>query len=105
MVAAFGTGRVDDVAAYVDGDYFDHQGLPGEPVRGADGFARVVEVARGGYDKLSVIVEDLIEDSGRAAARLHWRGTRPTGEVVERETLEIVHVKDGRAVAHWGGRS
>ena len=37
MVAAFDTGRVDDVAAFVDDDYIDHQGLHGEEVRGAAG--------------------------------------------------------------------
>src|SRR5262245_43634373 len=105
MVAAFDTGRVGDVAAYVDADYVDHQGLHGEHVHGADGFARVVEAARDSYDALTVTIEDLIEEGNRAAARLRWVCARATGEVVERETLEIVHVNDRRAVEHWGGRS
>jgi len=105
MVAEFDTGRVDDVSAFVDDSYIDHQGLHGEEVRRAAGFTRVVESARGGYDALAVTIEDLIEDGDRAAARLRWTGTRPTGEVAERETIEIVHVRAGRAVEHWGGRS
>jgi predicted ester cyclase len=105
MVTAFDTGRVDDVAAYVDADYVDHQGLHGEEIHGVAGFARVVEVARGAYDALSVSIEDLIEEGDRAAARLRWIGTSATGDVACRETLEMVHVKDGRAVEHWGGRS
>lgn len=105
MVAAFNTGRVGEVGSYVDDAYVDHQGLPGEEIRGATGFARVVEVARAGYDELTVTVEDLLEDERRAAGRLRWTASRPTGETVERETLEIIHVKDGCAVEHWGGRS
>jgi predicted ester cyclase len=105
MVTAFDTGRVDDVAAYVDADYTDHQGLHGEEVRGVSGFVSVVEVARGGHTSLSVLIEDLIEEGDRAAARLRWLGTRPDDGVVSRETLEVVHVRDGRAVEHWGGRS
>jgi predicted ester cyclase len=105
MVMAFDTGRVDDVATYVDADYVDHQGLHDEEIHGVAGFTRVVEVARGSYDALSVSIEDLIEEADRAAARLHWMGTSATGEVTYRATLEIVHVKDGRAVEHWGGRS
>jgi len=33
-----------------------------------------------------------------------FAGTRLPGEVAERETIEIVHVRAGRAVQHWGGR-
>jgi ketosteroid isomerase-like protein len=65
----------------------------------------VVEVARRGFDALAVSIEDLIEDGDRAVARLHWTGTQPTDELIERETIEIVHVRAGRVVEHWGGRS
>ena len=106
MVAAFDTGCVDDVSAFVDDGYIDHQGLHGEEVRGAAGFVRVVHAAGVViWDALAVGIEDLIEDGDRAVARLRWTGTRPTGEVAERETIEIVHVRAGRAVEHWGGRS
>ena len=105
MVRAFDSGRVDDVAAFVDDEYIDHQGLRGQQVKGVSGFAQVVDTARRGYEDLTVIIEDLIEAGDRAAARLRWTGTRVTGEAAERETLEIVHVRDGRAVEHWGGRS
>jgi len=100
MLAAFDTGRVGDVATYVDADYVDHQGLHGEHVQGTEGFARVVDAARNSYDALIVSIEDLIEEGDRAAARVRWAGTRATGEVVRRETFEIVHVKDGRAIEH-----
>ena len=74
-------------------------------MRRLDGFTRVVTVARSGYTVLEVAVEDLVEQGKRAAARLSWRGIRPSGELVERETLEIIHVRDGLVVEHWGGRS
>jgi predicted ester cyclase len=105
MVAAFDTGNVDDISAFVDANYLDHQGLDGEEIHGPDGFARVVRVARSGYDDLTVTVQELIEEGNRAAARVQWRGTRAAGDVAERETIEIVHVNAGRAVEHWGGRS
>ncbi|HEX7133003.1 MAG TPA: ester cyclase [Iamia sp.] len=103
MVAAFATGVVADV---VHPDYLDHQGLDGErPLRGPEGFARVVEVARRAYAELDVTIVDLVEGPDRAAARIAWRGVRATGEITERETIDIVRVEDGRAVEHWGGRS
>ncbi|MGQ0434496.1 MAG: ester cyclase [Microthrixaceae bacterium] len=106
MVAAFDTGEVRDVDDFVDVSYLDHQGLPHiRPIEGADGFRLVVELARSGYQGLSVEIADLIEGSDRSAARLVWAGVRPSGEHDERETLEIVRVDSGRAVEHWGGHS
>ena len=105
MVAAFATGRLDAVDAFVDGSYLDHQGLGGVSVHGPSGFGHVVETARRSYTDLDVSVEDIFACGDRAAARLHWRGHRPDGESVERETIEIVRVVNGKAVEHWGGRS
>lgn len=65
----------------------------------------VVRIARRDYEVLDVTVEELLEQGSRAAARLLWRGVRPSGEVSERETLEIIHVSGGLAIEHWGGRS
>lgn len=105
MVAMFNTGDLGQLEATVHPDYVDHQGLAGEPMLGIGGFATVVRTARRGYSVLEVTVEDLIEKPDRAAARLRWRGTCARDERVERETIEIVRVKDGWAVEHWGGRS
>jgi len=54
---------------------------------------------------LDFAVEDIFASGDRATARLRWRGNRPEGEVVERETIEIVRVENGKAVEHWGGRT
>ena len=106
MVEAFDTGEVHDLADIVDPEYLDHQGLPHvRPIRGADGFRQVVEAARSGYEDLSVQIMDVIEGEDRVAARLLWSGVRRNGLSAERETLEIVRVRDGRAVEHWGGHS
>jgi hypothetical protein len=105
MVGVFSTGEVSGVGAFIDDGYLDHQGLQGQPLHGPEGFVRVVQAARRGYRLLRVTVEDLVEEENWAAARLRWHGVRPDGEVVERETLEIVHVREGRAIEHWGGHS
>lgn len=105
MVSMFATGDLSEIKATVHSDYLDHQGLGAGPIRRPDGFATVVRAARSDNDVLEVAVEDLIEGMDRAAARLSWRGTRSSGESVERETIDIVRVEDGRAVEHWGSRS
>ena len=106
MVAAFNTGETGGSGAFVHPDYVDHQGLGDErPLLGVDGFKHVVQTARAGYSELFVTVADLIEGPDRVAARLIWTGTRPSGDAVEREGLDIVRVEAGRAIEHWGGRS
>lgn len=104
MVAMFSTGDLSDIQETVHPDYFDHQGLHGEPIRGPAGFESVVAAARASFATLEVTVEDLIAGRDRAAARLQWNGLRPEGQV-SRQTVEIVRIKDGMAVEHWGGRS
>ncbi len=101
MVSMFATGDVARVAEVVDTSYVDHQGK----IRGPGGFEEVVAAARSVYEALEVVVDDLIEGDDRVAVRLRWLGTRPSGEIDERETLDIVRVVNGRAVEHWGGRS
>jgi predicted SnoaL-like aldol condensation-catalyzing enzyme len=106
MVTAFDTGDIDDVREYVDPEYLDHQGLDGErPIRGDDGFARVVAVARAAYEALDVTVLDVIGGNDRAAARVEWVGRRADRPTARRETIDIVRVERGRAVEHWGARA
>src|SRR5690606_38947128 len=99
-------GETGGSSAFVHPDYVDHQGLGDErPLLGVDGFRHVVQTARAGYSESSVTIAGLIEESDRAAARLIWTGTRPAGDSVEREGLDIVRIEEGRAIEHWGGRS
>src|SRR5206468_3466956 len=80
MVEMFDTGNTAGLDDVVDPQYLDHQGLGGTPIFGADGFARVVDAARAGYEQLEVRIADLIEDADRAAARVTWHGLRTSGE-------------------------
>jgi predicted ester cyclase len=52
--------------------------------------------------RLEVTIEDLIAGPDRVAVRLHWRGSRASGEAVDRQTLEVVRIEKGKAVGHWG---
>jgi predicted SnoaL-like aldol condensation-catalyzing enzyme len=102
MVDMFATGDVSTVDAVVAANYVDHQGLRGADIRGSEGFSRVVQAARTALSHLDVTIEDLIAEGDKVAARIHWYGSLPNGETVERETLDIIRVTDGRAVEHWG---
>lgn len=102
MVEAFGTGDVARVDLFVSPDYVDHQGLGEGEVRGASGFANVVQVARRAVSGLEVRIEDVITEDDRVAARINWQGVSADGRMLERETIDIIRVVDDKAVEHWG---
>ena len=105
IVAAFATGDTSDCHEYVSAWYLDHQGRGGSPLHGPDGFQQVVRAAhRSTTPQLKV--EDVIADETRAVARIRWRFAPPgQGDVVERETIDIIRVEGGQAVEHWGAEA
>jgi predicted SnoaL-like aldol condensation-catalyzing enzyme len=105
MVAMFASGDPSAAAAVVAEDYLDHQGLGSGPINGIDGFALVVRTNHAAYRDQEISIEDLFGVEDRAVARIRWRGERHDGEYVERETIDIIRVAEGRAVEHWGARA
>ncbi|MDP8961454.1 MAG: ester cyclase [Actinomycetota bacterium] len=105
MVAMFASGDPSAAVAVIAEDYLDHQGLGAGPVRGVEGFAHVVRTNHAAYEHQQVSIEDVFGVCDRAAARISWRGRRHDGECVDRETIDIVRVAEGRAVEHWGARA
>ncbi len=55
---------------------------------------------RGGYQSLRVIIEE-----GSRSREAALANVRTSGALVDRETLEIVRIEDGKAVEHWGESS
>ena len=104
MVAAFEAGDARDCNEYLSTSYVDHQGRGGVPLRGQDGFREVVRAAHRDTT-LEVWMEDIVADESRAAARVRWRFRGPGQESVERETIEMIRVEEGRAVEHWGAEA
>ena len=105
MVAMFDSGDPTYAASVVAADYVDHQGFGHGPIRGVDGFARVVATSHAGYEQQDVTIKDIFATPDRAVARIRWQGRRPNGERVDRETIDIIRVENGRAVEHWGAHT
>ena len=103
----FESGDASGAADVFASDYADHQGLGGEPLRGPDGFARVVAAARNPdrSASLEITLEDVVADDEGVAARLRWRELRHDGIEVRRETIELLRVRDGKFVEHWGAEA
>ena len=105
MVRMFATGDVASALQVVSDEYHDHQGLRGVEIRGPEGFCRVVDAARGSIQDLRVTIEDLIAEGDSVAARIRWQGRTQSGDTVDRETIDIVRVRSGHAVEHWGAQT
>lgn len=104
MVEIFASGDPSNAETVISDEYLDHQGLGKGPINGVSGFAHVVQTNDAVYEQLEVTVLDLFGSGDRAVARIRWQGRRRDGEVVDRETIDILRTADGRAVEHWGCR-
>lgn len=102
IIRVFETGDVSNVDALIDVNYVDHQGLGGTELRGQDGFRRVIAAARAAMPSLQVAIEELITNGDRLVTRLRWCAQSAFGQVGERQTLDILRVRDGRLAEHWG---
>ena len=102
MVAMFASGDPVGAEDVVAAGYLDHQGLGGEPLIGLDGFIHVVRTNHAAHREQTVSIEDVFGVDDRAMARLRWLATSVDGTEVDRQTIEIVRVADGKAVEHWG---
>jgi predicted SnoaL-like aldol condensation-catalyzing enzyme len=105
MIEMFETGVTADVSEVVSDSYHDHQGLKGTIIHGTEGFSKVVGAARSSFVRLEIEVEDVVAEGDRAVGRIRWHGELPGGELVERETIDIVRVVNDRAVEHWGAET
>ena len=102
IIRVFETGDMADVDALIDVNYVDHQGLGGAELKGTDGFRRVVLAARAESSNLTVAIENLAAEGDRLAARLRWRGKSAAGQPFERDTIDVLRIRDGRLAEHWG---
>lgn len=61
--------------------------------------------ARHAFPTTEAHAEELFAEGDLAAARIRWHGELLTGDVVDRETIDVVRVTDARAVEHWGAEA
>ena len=96
MVKMFDADDVEAAASIVLSEYVDHQGVATGDIIGVECFREVVRIPRSSFVSSDVVIEDLIADDDRVAARLLWQGQRANGEQEARETIDIVRVASVR---------
>jgi predicted ester cyclase len=91
-------------------DFVNRTALPGvDP--GREGMLQTFQnVLRKAFPDLSVTIHDQVAEGDRVVTRKTLRGTHrgplmdvaPTGRVVEISVIDIVRLRGGRYVEHWG---
>ena len=101
IVAMFNSGDVSSAQTIFSEEYLDHQKPAWLSADGPQEFMQIVELARKSLPGLKVSIEGpLIAEGDLVAGRLLW-----VCETVERETIEILRLSDGKFVEHWGAES
>jgi predicted ester cyclase len=100
-----------DLAAevYFAPDFVEHDPFPGTPPT-TDGFTMGMQIMVEAFPDFRFRIEDMLVEGDKATIRGRMFGTNtgpfqgmpPTGRPVEVESIDIVRVRDGRYVEHWG---
>jgi predicted ester cyclase len=105
-----GQRKLDLLDEIVAADFTEHEELPGMPNKGPAAPRAAFEMFLGGFPDMAFTAEDMIAEGDKVAARVRVTGTHtgefmgipPTGRSIDIETIDIIEVGDGKAVAHWG---
>jgi len=99
-------GLVDELLAP---DYVNHSpGILDQP-EGPEGVRAVVAMFRSGMPDLRVVIEDMIAEGDKVAARYTLEGTHerelfgvpPTGQQLSIKSISVERVSDGKIQDHW----
>jgi steroid delta-isomerase-like uncharacterized protein len=105
-VASGDESRLDDIVAI---DAVDHTPFPNQAA-GREGVKQIFRSLRSAFPDFQQEILELISEGDRVAVRSMLRGTHQgefmgvpaTGRPVEIESIDILTVRGGRFVEHWG---
>jgi predicted ester cyclase len=91
-------------------DLVEHQDFGPGHAPGADGVRAVIASLRRAFSDFHLAIEDLVVDGDKAWVRMRATGTNdgsfmghpPTGGRIRTDVFDVIRVRDGRIVEHWG---
>lgn len=102
-------GDIDKIDELVSEDFVEHEEFPGisQDREGVKDFFRLL---RSGFPDVHFTAEDVISEGELAAARFTMTGTQEgeymgvpsTGKQVTVSGIDIIRVREGKCVEHWG---
>jgi steroid delta-isomerase-like uncharacterized protein len=102
-------GDVDGFMEYVADDFVDHEEFPGLP-SDRDGVRQFFEMMRAAFPDLRMDVHHVVSEDDLVAVHMTMTGTHdgefmgipPSGRKMAVPGMDLVRIRDGKAVEHWG---
>jgi steroid delta-isomerase-like uncharacterized protein len=106
----FSGGRLEVADELIAPDVIEHQDYGPGHAPGAEGVKAVMASLRRAFSDFRLDIEDMAVDGDVAWARNVATGTNdgsfmghpPTGQPMRIDVIDVVRVRDGRIVEHWG---
>jgi predicted ester cyclase len=106
----FSRGNLDVCDELIAPDLEEHQDFGPGHAPGPEGVKAVMRSLREAYSDFRLEIQDLVVDGDRVWARCIGCGTNdgvfmghaPTGRTIRSDVFELVRVRDGKIVEHWG---
>ncbi len=105
-----GEGNLDLIDELVADDFVEHEEFPGLPTTGPAAPKAVLGMFLSAFSGLEMTADDMIAEGDKVVARGTMTGTHtgefmgipPTNKSFEVQFIDIIEIRDGKAVAHWG---
>ena len=107
----FNRGRLSLAGELIAADFISHAVPDGTPA-GTEGIKGFITMLRAACPDGRYVIEDLIAEDDKVAARITFSGTHcgpflgitPTGKHVTQEQLHLIRIHGGKAVEQWAIR-
>ena len=109
MDEVFNKGNMKVMDELLSSNVVEHNPFPGQGP-GFEGFKKGLTELRQAFPDLHMTVDDMLADGDKVIIRSTMTGTHKgafmnmpaTGKQIKVEAIDIVRIKDGKAVEHWG---
>lgn len=106
----FNEGRMDVVEELTAPDMVEHQNFGPNHAPGAEGAKAVVASLKRAFSDFRLEIEDVAVDGENVWLRMSATGTNdgpfmgnpPTGRSMRTPVFDVIRVRDGKMVEHWG---
>ena len=106
----FNRGNLDVCDELAADDLVEHQNFGPDHAPGAAGVKAVISSLRRGFSDFHLEIEDIAVDGDKVWLRMAGSGTNdgpfmgnpPTGRRMRTDVFDVLRVRDGKVVEHWG---
>jgi len=103
-------GNLDVFDELLADDFVDHEELPGDLPQDKHGVKQFFAMLRSAFPDMRMDVEDLIAEGDKIVARVamtatqrgEFMGVPPSGRSVDVQIIDVLRIRDGQAIEHWG---